>query len=85
MTITKRKLRSMGESLRVYITKAQERTILDRFGCEPKPYEWTEEDIFIQIRNFLGCGEFVKTIQDNSGQLRNNPSYLYLLSSDVEF
>jgi len=66
MTLTKRELKRMGESLRVWITKEQEQIILDRFGIEPEPYEWSEQDIAIQIQNFLGCGEFEKTIQDNS-------------------
>jgi len=77
MTLNQQKLKKMGESMRVSITKEQERTILDRFGTEPKPNEWTEQDIVVQIQNFLGCSEFVKTIQDNNGQST--------ISSDADF
>jgi len=50
----------------VNMTEAQKNAILERFGEEPEPYEWSEQDIVVQIRNFLGCGEFVKPINDNS-------------------
>ena len=51
--------------MRVYITKEQEGMILERFGTEPEPYEWSEQDISVQIQNYLGCGEFVKSIRDS--------------------
>jgi len=68
MTLNKRKLKKLGESMWVCFTKEQERIILERFGTEPEPYVWTEQDIDVQILNFLGCGEFEKTIQNNSEQ-----------------
>jgi len=43
------------------ITGEQRTAILERFGTEPEPYEWSEQDVVVQIQNFLGCGEFVKT------------------------
>ncbi len=67
MTLSKQKLRKMGESMWVRFTKVQERAILERFGTEPEPYEWSEQDIAVQIRNFLGCGEFVKAIRNSGG------------------
>ena len=65
MTLNKRKLRRWEESMFILLTEQQEQCILERFGTEPEPYEWSEQDIVVQIRNFLGCGEFVKSIQNN--------------------
>ena len=62
MTINKKWLRKTTESLRVLITKEQERLILERFSEEPFPYEWSEQDIHVQIQNFIGGGEFVRKI-----------------------
>lgn len=67
MTLNKQKVRKMGESMWIRFTKEQERAILERFGTEPEPYEWSEQDIAVQIRNFLGCGEFVKPIRNCAG------------------
>jgi hypothetical protein len=47
------------------ITYIQRAAILERFGTEPEPYEWSEQDIITQVRCFLDCGEFVKSIQTN--------------------
>jgi hypothetical protein len=60
MTIAKRDLKKWQESTFTPMTEEQRQAILDRFGTEPWPYEWTEQDIIVQIQNFLGCGEFVK-------------------------
>ena len=65
MILNKRQLKKWGESMRVFISKEQERMILERFGEEPEPYEWTEQDIVVQIQNFLGCGEFVRPVKDD--------------------
>ena len=48
------------ESMRVKLTEAQKHAIAARFGTDPEPYEWSEQDITTQIQNFIGCGEFVK-------------------------
>jgi hypothetical protein len=66
--LNKRKLRKWEKSLRISLTEEQKTIILDRFGTEPEPYEWSEQDIAIQILNYLGCGEFVKSIHDYSKQ-----------------
>jgi len=50
MTLNKQKLKKLGESMWVWFTKEQERIILGRFGTEPEPYEWSEQDIVEQIR-----------------------------------
>ena len=68
MTLNKRGLKKLGESMWVCFTEEQKRIILERFGTEPEPYEWSEQDIVVQIQNFLGCGEFVKTMQSNGNQ-----------------
>jgi len=60
MTLTKKALASGLDSMRILATDKQKTAILERFGTEPIPYEWTEEDIFIQIRNYFSCGGFVK-------------------------
>ena len=65
MTLTDKSLCKWAESARICITEKQREIILDRFGTEPEPYEWSEQDIFVQIQNFLGCGEFVKTIKSS--------------------
>jgi len=64
MTITKKYLRDWEKSARIYILPEQKLLILERFGTEPEPHEWSEQDIGVQIRNFLECGEFEKTMRD---------------------
>jgi hypothetical protein len=53
----------MAQSTRVLITKGQEQAILQRFGTEPEPYEWSQQDIAVQIRNYLHCGEWEKPME----------------------
>jgi len=65
VTLTKRELKKLGESMWVGFTQEQEQSILDRFGTEPEPYEWSELDIAVQIQNFLVCGEFSKSTRDS--------------------
>jgi hypothetical protein len=48
--------------MRLYPGESQIASILERFGEEPDSYEWTEQDIAVQIQNFLWCGEFEKEI-----------------------
>lgn len=67
MTRSKTSLRKLQELLWIRITDNQKTAILDRFGTEPEPCEWSEQDVVTQIQNFLGCGEFVKSVRDNSG------------------
>jgi hypothetical protein len=50
MTINKKTLKKLSESMCIHFTKEQEQMILDRFGTEPFPYEWSEQDIAEQIR-----------------------------------
>jgi len=50
MTLNKRALKKIGESMRVWFTEEQERIILELLGSEPEPHVWTEQDIFEQIR-----------------------------------
>jgi hypothetical protein len=64
MTLTEKDLRRLRKTASVPITAEQRRSILERFGTEPWPYDRSEQDIAVQIRNFLDCGEFVKTAQD---------------------
>ena len=63
MILTKKDLRKWQESTFTPVSAEQSRTILERFGAEPEPYEWSEQDISIQIQNYLSCGEFEKTMR----------------------
>ena len=64
MTINKRFLCKWSESMRRPISSEQEKTILERFGTEPEPYEWGEQDIHEQILSYLCCGKFTDDIWD---------------------
>jgi len=50
MILTDERLREWEESTFTILTTEQEKIILDRFGSEPEPYEWSEQDIAEQIR-----------------------------------
>jgi hypothetical protein len=50
MTLTEKSLRRWEESTFTLLTAQQRQIILNRFGTEPEPYEWTEQDISEQIR-----------------------------------
>ena len=65
MTLNEKTLIKWVKSTFTLLTANQKQTILDRFGTEPESYEWTQQDIFVQIQNYLDCGEFVKSIQVN--------------------
>ena len=60
MTLNKRSLKKLTDSWRITITKEQQRKILARFRDEPWPYEWSDQDITVQIRTFLAYGQFNK-------------------------
>ena len=62
----------LENNMRTIITPEQKRVILERFGTEPEPYEWSDQDIYIQIRSYLGCGEFVKSMIDNSDSVERS-------------
>ena len=50
MTINKKTLKKLSESMWLSLTNEQEQMILERFGTEPHPREWSEQDIAEQIR-----------------------------------
>jgi len=77
MTTTKKYLCGLEKSARIHIPAEQKTAIIERFGVEPAPYEWTEQDISVQISNYISCGEFVKTVKDNGN--------LYHLPEGVDF
>jgi hypothetical protein len=72
MTLTRKHLREWEKSGFVRVTEEQRRIFLDRFGTEPWPHEWSEQDIVVQIQNFLFCGEFEKSIR-NTGDRSDLP------------
>jgi hypothetical protein len=53
MTLTAKKLNRMCKSMRVCITKEQQCAILEMFGTEPEPYEWSEWEVAEGIRSFI--------------------------------
>ena len=64
MTLTKRDINRMEQSMWLPMSASQKAAIFDRFGVEPEPYGWTGQDIVTQIQNFIGCGEFVKEAEE---------------------
>jgi len=50
MTLNEKSLRKWEESSLTLFTIEQKRIILERFGTEPEPYVWSEQDIAEQIR-----------------------------------
>jgi hypothetical protein len=65
MTLTKNDLRDWEKSAFTLLNPEQEQAILERFGTEPDPHVWTEQDIAVQVTNFLRHGEFVKPVKVN--------------------
>jgi len=63
MTLTKKGLRELGESARILLTPEQKNAILERFGTEPWPHEWSGQDIACQIDIFLSYGVFEKPVK----------------------
>jgi hypothetical protein len=53
MTLNKRSIKKLQESMWVWFTAEQEQIILERFSEEPYPYEWSEQDISEQIDRIL--------------------------------
>ena len=49
MVLIEKSLRKWEKSTFTSFTAEQKRIILDRFGTEPEPYEWSEQDIAEQI------------------------------------
>ena len=66
MTLTKTTLCKLQEFMWLRMTDAQRSAILERFGTEPEPYEWSEQDISEQILNYLYCGTFEKPITNHA-------------------
>jgi hypothetical protein len=66
VTFNGKDLREWEESAFISLTAEQRRIILEQFGTEPEPYERSEQDIAVQIRNFLNCGEFEKPMKSNA-------------------
>ncbi len=60
MILTQNELNKWAESTVTFITAEQNKIILERFGSEPEAYEWSEQDIYVQIRNYLRCGHWEK-------------------------
>jgi hypothetical protein len=49
MILTEKDLRKWEESTFTPFTPKQRQIILERFGTEPEPYEWSEQDISEQV------------------------------------
>ena len=63
MTMNRRSLNRWAKSRFRVLTKEQKRIILERFGAEPEPYEWSEQDIGVQLRNYLSVTRRIKYAQ----------------------
>ena len=50
MILDEKSLQEWEKSAFVLFTEEQKKIILERFGTEPEPYEWSEQDIAEQIR-----------------------------------
>lgn len=53
MTITRTQIEQMRRHGRLRIDAELEQLILDEFGVEPHPYEYTEQDLHEQIRKLI--------------------------------
>jgi len=53
MTATRRLVRRLREQSRLRIDEQLERLILERFGTEPTPYTYSEQDLWEQIRKLV--------------------------------
>jgi len=53
MTATPRLVRRLREDYRLRIDEELERLILERFGTEPTPYTYSEQDLWEQIRKLV--------------------------------
>ncbi|AGK97706.1 hypothetical protein [Clostridium pasteurianum] len=59
MIVTKKYIQDLREKSFLNISEIMEKLILEKFGKEPKPdenghiYEYTEQDIFEQIRKMI--------------------------------
>lgn len=53
MTLSKKELREWLDSMRYSVTNEQFDELFEKFGKEPEPYVWTEQDISEQIRKFV--------------------------------
>ena len=73
MTINRKFLHGLEKSSLIFIPEEKKRIILERFGTEPEPYVWSDQDIEVQIPSFLGCGEFVKSMQWNGARIHCLP------------
>ncbi len=69
MTITQKYLQKWEENMLTPLSKPQKAAILARFGTEPEPYTWSEQDISVQIRTFVDHGCFVKPEQSFSTEV----------------
>lgn len=53
MTVTRRMIRSLREQSRMDIDNNLEALILQKYGTEPYPHTYTEQDLYEQIRKLV--------------------------------
>jgi len=53
MIINKKDISDLREKSHLKISQEMENIILEKFGREPEGYEYTEQDIYEQIRKML--------------------------------
>lgn len=64
MVIDREYIQELREHAFLEISKETEEELLQRFGTEPQPYVWSEQDLWEQVRKVLNrqkgdpsCGE----------------------------
>ncbi len=53
MTVTRKMIHNLRADARMHIDQDLEAVILQRFGTEPYPYTYTEQDLYEQIRKLV--------------------------------
>ena len=59
MVVDRKYIQELREHAFIEISKETESELLEKFGTEPNPYVWSEQDLWEQVRKWL--------IQQNGG------------------
>lgn len=53
MTITRKQIEQLRSNCRLRIDAQLEEMIIAQYGIEPEPYEYSEQDLYEQIRKLI--------------------------------
>lgn len=53
MVVDRKYIKELREHAFLEISKETEEDLLQKFGTEPLPYVWSEQDLWQQVRNVL--------------------------------